>query len=68
MKPSVVLINTARGNLINERVLIHFLQKKEYLVRGWMYLKMSLKYLRNYYCLIMCYYHLIMAQGLLIHV
>lgn len=28
MKPSVVLINTARGNLINERVLIHFLQKK----------------------------------------
>lgn len=28
MKPSVVLINTARGNLINERVLIHFLQEK----------------------------------------
>ena len=53
MKDGVVIINTARGELINEEDLIDALCSGKVSFAGWMFLMRNQHIIRNYYHLIM---------------
>ena len=53
LKKSAILINTARGEIVDEKILTTMLKHKIYLLQDWMFMKVNQKLKKNFINLIM---------------